>query len=325
MRSIKRSASFIILGFYCFISKSQTLLADSLFHPDTLRHIVEVLASDSLKGRYTGTIENLKAASFIANEFKRAGLHPIAGNDGFFHEIKPSWFNVIGAIQGHSKPGELIIFSAHYDHIGTIKTGRDLSIPIDARPGDDIYNGANDNASGVAAVISLAKYFNTLNNNERTLLFIAFTGEEQGLIGSQQLAEDFEADSIVAMINIEMIGRAEFRYSHPFISGYERSDLGSILNRNYRVFGGKNADKTFFKADPYPREFLFRRSDNYSFAVKGVPAHTIQMTAPDDRYYHTLSDEASTLDFGLMKKVINAIAISAAGLVNGIDTPRRIR
>lgn len=325
MRSIKRSACFILVSFYCLIGKSQGTLTDSLFHPDTLRHIVEVLASDSLQGRYTGTAENFKAALFIAEEFQKAGLHPIAGNNGFFHEIKPSWCNVIGAIKGHSKPGELIIFSAHYDHIGTIKTGRDLSVPIDARPGDEIYNGANDNASGVAAVITLAKYFKALNNNERTLLFIAFTGEEQGLLGSQQLAEDFEADSIIAVINIEMIGRAEFRYSHPFISGYERSDLGTILNRNYRAFGGKKADKTFFKADPYTKEFLFRRSDNYSFAVKGIPAHTIQMTPPDDRYYHTLSDEASTLDFELMKKIINAIAVSTTGLVNGIDTPKRIR
>src|SRR5687767_14802228 len=104
------------------IVKAQSSLTDSLFHPDSLRQIVKFLASDSLEGRFTGSPGNLKAAHFIADEFKKAGLKPVAGNHGYFQKIKPSWFNVIGAIKGRSKPGQIVIFSAHYDHLGTTRT-----------------------------------------------------------------------------------------------------------------------------------------------------------------------------------------------------------
>lgn len=324
MRSIKRSASFIILSFYFFVGKSQSPLVDSLFHPDSLRHIVEVLASDSLQGRSTGTAENFKAATFIAEEFKKAGLSHVAGNREFFQEIQPAWYNVMGAIRGNSKPGEIIIFSAHYDHVGTDRTNSS-GYRKWSTDDDGIYNGANDNASGVAAVISLAKYFKKLGNNERTLLFIAFTGEELGLLGSQFLAGELAGDSIIAMINIEMIGRAEFKYSRPFVSGYDKSNLISILNRNYGSLAGLKAEKEFFKTDPYTDQYLFRRSDHYPFALKGVPAHSIQLTSPRDEFYHHPNDETQTLDFELMKKVLYGIAMGTTGLVKGLDTPTRIR
>jgi Zn-dependent M28 family amino/carboxypeptidase len=191
--------------------------------------------------------------------------------------------------------------------------------------GDTIYNGANDDASGVSAVISLAKYFKALNNNERTLLFVAFTGEELGLLGSKYFADDCEPDSIIAVINIEMIGRGRFSNPRPFVTGYEKSDLFDILNRNYRSVPGKNSEKEFFKVDKNTNEFLFKRSDNYSFAVKGVPAHSIMVTPSNDEYYHNLNDETKTLDFNLMKKVIRAIAIGTTGLITGKDTPSRIK
>lgn len=303
--------------------KGQSALADSLFHPDSLRYIIEVLASDGLNGRFTGTAGNYKAALFIADEFQRAGLSHVSGNNGFFQEVKPMWYNVIGAIKGKSKPGQFIIFSAHYDHVGTDSTN---PFPNDkfVAGNDQIFNGANDNASGVAAVISLAKYFKALNNNERTLLFIAFTGEELGLLGSQFLANELESDSIVTVINIEMIGRSEFKNSRPYITGYEYSDLKEILNRNYQAFGD-GSEKEFFKRDPYLKNLLFTRSDNYPFAVEGVPAHSIMLTSTDDKYYHHPDDEAWTLDYQKMQRIITGTALGTTGLVKGKDTPARIK
>ncbi|HET6722974.1 MAG TPA: M20/M25/M40 family metallo-hydrolase [Chitinophagaceae bacterium] len=303
--------------------KGQASLPDSIFHPASFRHIIEVLSSDSLNGRFAGTAENHKAALFIADEFKKAGLGHVVGTDGFFQPVKPGWFNVIGAIKGKSKPGQVIIFSAHYDHVGTDSTN---PFPHDkfVADNDQIYNGANDNATGVAAVICLAKYFKALNNNERTLLFIAFTGEELGLLGSQFLADEFETDSIVAVINIEMIGRSEFKNPRPYITGYEYSNLKKILNRNYQAFGD-SSEKEFFKGDPYFKSLLFIRSDNYPFALKGVPAHSIMLTSPTDKYYHHPDDEAWTLDYLKMKKIITGIAFGTIGLVKGIDTPARIK
>ena len=325
MRYIKNLVPFFIFPFSFPGLKGQSSLVDSLFHPDSLRHIVEVLASDSLNGRFTGTSENFKAALFIAEEFRKAGLSHVSGNNGFFQEVKPTWFNVIGAIKGRSKPGQLIIFSAHYDHVGTTSTNPFPNYKPAADKSDQIFNGANDNASGVAAVISLAKYFKAINDNERTLLFIAFTGEELGLLGSRYLADIFDPDSIMAMINIEMIGRRQFKSSRPFITGYEKSDVIKIMNRNFRSLAGKESEKEFFKIDRYPSEFLFTRSDNFPFAMKGVPAHSIELTGPDDEYYHTPNDEPGTLDFNFMKKVVYAISLGSTGLVKGIDTPSRIR
>jgi hypothetical protein len=325
MRFLKKSFFVIQFVFTFSLVKGQSSLADSLFHPDSLRHIVDVLASDSLEGRFTGSAGNLKAAYFIGDEFKRAGLSPVAGNKGFYQEVRPSWFNVIGAIKGRSRPGQIIIFSAHYDHVGTRETNPFPGFGGNAvaERKDKIYNGANDNASGVAAVISLAKYFRTVDSNERTLLFIAFTGEELGLLGSKYLANTVEPDSIVAVINVEMIGRTDQKKVKPYITGAEFSDLKNILNKNYEVY----ADKTeveFFKKDPY-HQSLFTRSDNYSFALKGIPAHSIMQTSPFDKYYHNLNDETETLDFALMKKVIYGIAIGTTGLIKGTDTPKRIK
>ena len=328
MKFFIKSFLFTQFLFSFLFAKGQAALADSLFHPDSLRHIVAVLASDSLEGRFAGTAGNLKAALFIAEEFRKAGLSHLAGNNGFFMQVKPSWFNVMGAIKGKSRPGQVIIFSAHYDHVGTINTNPYPKIAggqSDVENGDEIYNGANDNASGVCAVVSLAKYFNAINNNERTLIFVAFTGEELGLLGSKYLADDCEPDSIIAMINIEMIGRGQSHNPRPFVTGYEKSNLVDILNRNYRSLAGQISEKEFFRIDRYPNEFLFTRSDNFPFAAKGIPAHSIQVTSPDDKFYHNLNDETETLNFKLMKKVIYAIALGSTGLVTGTDTPTRIR
>ena len=303
--------------------EGQSSSADSAFHPDSLRYLIEVLASDSLNGRFTGTAENYKAALFIADEFKKAGLGHVAGNNGYFQEVKPAWLNVIGAIKGKSRPGQLIIFSAHYDHVGTNATN---PFPNDklAANNDQIFNGANDNASGVAAVISLAKHFSALNNNERTILFIAFTAEELGLLGSQFLANKFEGDSIITVINIEMIGRSESKNPKPYVTGYEYSDLKKILNRGYQTFRD-SSEKEFFKKDPDFKSSLFARSDNYPFALLGVPAHSIMLTTPGDKYYHHPDDEPRTLDYEKMKTVITGIAFGTIGLIKGTDTPARIK
>lgn len=319
------SGPFFIGFILLFVSaplKSQKNSVDSFFHPDTLRQIVEVLAADSLKGRFTGTAECNLAAEYIGNQFKQAGVNPLAGNTGYFMEVKPGWFNVVGAIAGKSKPEEVIIFSAHYDHLGDWSTNPNPQISKRKRKNDDsIYNGANDNASGVSAVISLAKYFKSADNNERTILFVAFTGEELGLLGSEFFVENFLPDSIKAVINIEMIGRAYNKKAKPYYTGHRVSNLPEIMNaglfKNNQAVYGRN----YFEQDPFFNQFLFERSDNFPFSKSGIPAHTIMATSPGDKYYHSVKDETETLDFNLMSKIIQAIAISTADIVSGKETP----
>jgi hypothetical protein len=219
-------------------------------------------------------------------------------------------FNIAGIIPGKTKPNEYVVFSGHYDHLGIIK-------PME---GDSIANGADDDASGTTAVISLAKYYKKLDNNARTLIFVAFTAEEIGEYGSQYFAKTVDPNKVVAMFNIEMIGKAsKFGQNSAFITGFERSDFGPILQ--------KNLEGTSFKfyPDPYPAEDLFYRSDNASLAKVGVPAHTISTDQIDiDKYYHTVKDELSTLDVSNITSTIRAIALSSRSIVSGADTPTRV-
>lgn len=219
-------------------------------------------------------------------------------------------FNIVGMIPGKTKKNESVVFSGHYDHLGIIK-------PME---GDSIANGADDDASGTTAVITLAKYYKKLKKNERTLIFAAFTAEEIGEYGSAYFAKQMDADKVVAMFNIEMIGKAsKFGPNSAFITGYERSDFGEILQRNLKGTEFK------FYPDPYPEQNLFYRSDNASLAKVGVPAHTISTDQIDiDKYYHTVKDELSTLDVGNITSAIRAIALSSRSIVEGKDTPKRI-
>ena len=218
--------------------------------------------------------------------------------------------NVVGVIPGRTKPDEIVLFSAHYDHIGILP----------AIQGDSIANGADDNASGTTAVIELARYFKKKHENNRTLIFVAFTAEEIGGLGSKHFSEQLDPEDIVAMINIEMIGKqSKWGKNVAFMTGYERSDLGSILEKNVQ------GTEFSFKPDPYPELGLFYRSDNATLARLGVPAHTISTDQIDvDKFYHTVDDEFETLDIENIISTIRAIAAGSRSLVDGTDTPTRI-
>ena len=218
---------------------------------------------------------------------------------------------MIGVLPGKNKKNEFVIFSAHYDHLG-----------IDnEKNGDSVYNGANDDASGVTAVISLAKYFKELHNNERTLVFAAFTAEELGGYGSQYFSQHLDAKKVIAMFNIEMIGtESKWGRNSAYLTGYEKTDMGKILQKNL-IGTGFN-----FYPDPYVQENLFYRSDNATLARLGVAAHTVSTSKMDnEENYHKLSDEVQTLDLKNMIQIIQSIAISAKSIISGKDTPTRVK
>ncbi len=219
--------------------------------------------------------------------------------------------NVVGVLPGKSRKNEYVIFSAHYDHLGIGKP--------DAN-GDSIYNGANDDAAGTTAVIILAKYFSELNNNERTLIFVTFTAEEIGGFGSQYFSKQIDPERAVAMFNIEMIGtESKWGENSAYITGYEKSDFGKILQRNLE------GSSFHFEPDPYLKQNLFYRSDNATLAALGVPAHTISTSKMDNEpNYHKQSDEIATLDMKNMAQIIKSIAISSKTIVDGTETPSRV-
>ncbi|PWU04623.1 MAG: aminopeptidase [Bacteroidetes bacterium] len=228
------------------------------------------------------------------------------------HEISEMKLkNVVGMIPGKSRKEEYVIFSGHYDHLGIGKPNANQ---------DSIYNGANDDAAGTTAVITLAKYFAKVKNNERSLIFAAFTAEEIGGYGSRYFSQQFDPAKVMAMFNIEMIGtESKWGTNSAYITGFEKTDMGKILD--------KNLEGTQFKfyPDPYTTEQLFYRSDNATLARQGVPAHTISTSKMDsEKFYHTQEDEFETLDIKNMTEIIKAIALSSGTIISGKDTPTRV-
>lgn len=217
--------------------------------------------------------------------------------------------NVGGMIEGKRKD-EFVVFSGHYDHIG-------IQPAID---GDSIANGADDDAAGTTAMMLLADYYKKQQQPERTLLFVAFTAEEMGGFGSRYFSEQLNPDQIMAMFNIEMVGKpSKFGPNSAYLTGFERSDLGPLMQK--RLEGTTYS----IHPDPYPEQNLFYRSDNATLARLGVPAHTISSVQIDqDKTYHTVHDEISQLNMEHLTNMIRAIALASEGVVNGEDTPTRV-
>lgn len=290
-------------------NKSNVINIDSTL----VRKHLYTLASDDMGGRKPGTAGIEKAAQYIENEFEKIGLKKYNSLPTFrqnFEYKGIKMFNVIGVLEGKSKKDEYVVVSAHYDHLGTKKTGE----------GDLIFNGANDDASGVTGVLALAKYFKNKGQNERTIVFVAFTAEEMGLIGSTHFGKGIDATKFVAGINLEMIGKTpSFGPNTAWLTGFERSDFGKIIQKNlvgtgYQLF-----------PDPYKKFNLFFRSDNASLARLGVPSHTFSTTPIDvDKDYHKVSDEAETLNMTIITQTIQAVAKGTESIINGKDTPTRV-
>lgn len=299
------------------------LPADSNFIKNALKYIQSdknyLIIADTGNANNFNRLKRFKRESFKKNNnviFVLSSFDPKQYQLTIKHEISESKLaNVVGVIPGKSKKDEYVVISGHYDHLGV---GRP-----DAK-GDSIYNGANDDAAGTTAVIMLSKYFSQLNNNERTLIFVAFTAEEIGGFGSQYFSKQLNPDKTIALFNIEMIGtESKWGTNSAYITGYERSDFGKILQANL------TNSKFHFEPDPYPKQNLFYRSDNATLAALGVPAHTISTSkmeeAPNNEpNYHKQSDEISTLDMNNMAEIIKAIALSSKTIVSGKDTPARV-
>jgi len=221
---------------------------------------------------------------------------------------KQSLTNVVGVLPGVESPKEVILYSSHYDHLGTTPDGK------------QIYNGADDDASGTTAVLNLAQYYQEKGNNKRTLMFSAFTAEEIGGFGSKYFSQQLNPDDVVAMINIEMIGKpSKFGAGTVWMTGMERSNLGALLNEKLVALN------TEIYQDPYPEQGLFYRSDNATLARLGVPAHSFSSTQLDkDQHYHQVSDDLASLDLTSMHKVIESLATATQSLVDGEVTPTRV-
>ncbi len=261
--------------------------------------IMNFLASDELMGRDSGTEGLEMAANYIEKIFKEYGVKPyFASYKDTLTNFDKTTYNIVGVVPGNDEvlKHEYIIIGAHYDHIGKGK-------PVD---GDDIANGANDNASGTTAVVELAKYFAKNKTNQRSLMFVLFAAEEKGLLGSKHLAEKLKEHelNLYAMVNFEMIGVPMNHDNYLlYVTGYNKSNMAQKFNEyanNPKLIG-------FL---PTAQEYmLFQRSDNYPFhKVFNVPSQTLcTFDFTNFKHYHGVDDEVSEMDFSHMAHVINSL------------------
>ena len=297
-----------------------------------VRRLLGALAHDSMEGRATATVGSERAARFIADELGRYGVQP-AGDSGFFQRVpvalrvrngrtvpallptleardtvpanaRANAVNVVGVIPGADPVlrDQVVLIDAHYDHLG-IRTGQGP---------DSIMNGADDDASGVVAVMEIARALARGPAPKRTVVVAATTGEEVGLLGTrwyiQHPARPLEA--MVANLEIEMIGRPDSLaggVGRGWLTGFERSTMGDLFT----------SAGLPIVADARPSEQFFMRSDNIAFAQRGIVAHTLSSFNMHTDY-HEATDDVSRVDFAHMTRLID-VAVRAARLL--ADSP----
>ncbi|HTE44363.1 MAG TPA: M20/M25/M40 family metallo-hydrolase [Gemmatimonadaceae bacterium] len=295
-----------------------------------VRAELSALAADSMEGRFTAAPGGARAARYIAEQMRAAGLKP-AGDSGYFQRVPVSiergflprpvasfaiWDTLPAATRGLAVnvigilPGELsdsvIVVDAHYDHNGVAGRGT-----CRAQGADSICNGADDDASGTVAVIEIAKALAAGPKLHRTVIFAATTGEEVGLIGTRWYIAHpaVPLANMTANLEIEMIDRPDSLAGGPgraWLTGYERSTMGEMFT------------KAGLPVEPDKRvcQGFFERSDNIAFARAGIPAHTLS-TFDLHADYHTVKDESSLANIPHMTAVIRAAVSGVELLANG--------
>ena len=286
----------------------ETITKPQFTTADKIEVLIGYLASDDLQGRDSGSEGIEKAAEFIEDYLKAAGIKPYYKSyRDTLSNYKPTSFNVVGVLEGNDPvlKEEYILIGAHYDHIGFIS-------PVQ---GDTIANGANDNASGSTVVMEIARYFARHKNNKRSLIFAWFSAEERGLLGSKHLAKRMKEEelNLYAMLNYEMVGvPMESKGYVMYVTGYGLSNVAEVAN----AYAGDNLLGFLPTAKTYG---LFSRSDNYPFAKEfGVPSHTFcTFDFTNFEYYHQPGDEVKVLDLEHMAKVVNKSIPMLKGIANG--------
>jgi hypothetical protein len=283
----------------------------------SIRGHMEFLAGDALHGRGSGTRDEWIAATYLASHLRRWGLEPLGDEGGYVQTIEtpPNWltsgskpgrtWNVVGRLPGRdaTRRGEAILLTAHLDHLGVF-----------GDTPDNIFNGADDDASGTVAVLELVEALAAGPRPERSIIVAWFGAEEIGGYGAAHFvkAPPVPLDRIVANLEFEMIGRADPSVPRHtlWMAGYDRSTLGPALAEH----GAR------LVADPRPDQRFFERSDNIQLAYRGVVAHTVSSFGLHGGY-HQPTDDLSRIDFAHMTETIQSMLAPIAWLANATFTP----
>lgn len=248
-----------------------------------LREHLYFLADDSLGGRKAGTHFGQRAAEYIAQQFKEIGMTPLYG-DSYFKSFQDMFRNVVGIIEGNHSllKDEYIVIGAHYDHLGRITGKKDITI----------YNGADDNASGTAVVIELARILMERRANlDRSVIIIAFDAEEEGLIGSYNFVNyaPVPLDKIKLMFSIDMVGWYQASGYVKYLGSGTFRNGKEIITDNRITPLGLNVEVQSFE------RMVLGSTDTFGFAEKGIP--TLAVTTGLKSPYHKPHDTADLIDY----------------------------
>lgn len=284
-----------------------------------LKSIVYELSSNENSGRKTGSFGHNRACKFIKDFYIRQDIATPIGGDNYYQHIPKSFLakdfnssqNVLAYIKGSEFPEEVLIISAHSDHLG-------LTDSL-------VYSGADDNGSGTSAVMMIAKAFKTAQLQgfapKRSILFLHLTGEEEGLYGSRYYIEHpiFSLQNTVANLNIDMIGRVDERHknnpNYIYLIGSNRisTELHYISEAANREFTQLDLDYKYNDEND-PNRYYFR-SDHYNFAQKGIPV--IFYFNGEHKDYHKPTDTPDKINYELLETRAKLIFTTAWYIANG--------
>ncbi len=287
---------------------------------EELQSHVYLLASDQFEGRASGSKGQKLAAEFLKRYYIKEGIKSPEKND-YFQQIPDSFYgsgflateNVYAYVEGDSKPEEVVIISAHYDHEGIDEKG-------------EIFNGADDDASGTAALMEMAQAFQLAKQKghgpDRSILFLHTTAEETGLQGSRYYSDNpiFPIENTVANLNIDMIGRVDFIHEREGVEdyiyvigsdrlSYELHYLNEAVNASFTQL---ELDYKYNSEDDHHRYYY--RSDHYNFASKNVPV--IFYFNGEHADYHRVTDTPDKINYPLLEKRTRLIFATAWQLAN---------
>ncbi len=286
-----------------------------------LKKNLYVIASDEMEGRDTGSPGQKKAGEYMINYYKALGISYPKALGSYYQKVPadfmkkrgggnlPDSENILAFIEGSEKPEEIVVVSAHYDHVGT-KNGV-------------VYNGADDDGSGTVGVMEIAKAFQSAKKAgkgpKRSILFLHVTGEEHGLFGSEYYTDNpvFPLANTVVDLNIDMIGRDDpenrgKQYVYVIGSEMLSSELKVIneaANRNTN-----NLELNYKYDDPNDTQRLYYRSDHYNFAKNNVPVAFFFDGIHED--YHKPTDDVEKIDYELLKKRTQLVFATAWEIAN---------
>lgn len=281
-----------------------------LINAEDLKRHLEIFAGDKFEGREAGQKGQKKAAKYLSAEFKKAGAHP-PGDTSWYQKFEIQGKgkdstgkgteilqteNVIAVVEGNELKNEVIIISAHYDHLGI--------------RGKTVYNGADDDGSGSVALLELAQAFSAAKKNgygpKRTLVFIGFSAEEKGLLGSKHYVSHpvWKLEHTACNLNIDMIGRIDKHHAHDshyvYVIGADKisTRLHNLNEEANYLYTKLTLDYRYNDLEDKNR--FYYRSDHYNFAKNGVPVIFYFNGTHED--YHRESDEVDKISFSLLEQ-----------------------